>query len=207
MDESWETSTHTQKCCFINLGALVTILLLLCHLQLCDRPTRTRFPWFFSFLDQMLSWYPKLTLHCILLVQPFPTSTSNLSSKKQSSKSDQNSWRCCLQSQPKCWTFFLCCTLPTIHFNYTSITLQLHFNYTSVFISRLFNLFPAYLFQKDEQGLPGNLPSNTVFFCFPHRNDIRSALHYISVSLIFLRFVLSHFFVLICRRTDLICSG
>ena len=45
MGENWEAST--KKLCFLNLGAFVRTLLAINHLQFCDRPTRTRFPWFF----------------------------------------------------------------------------------------------------------------------------------------------------------------
>jgi hypothetical protein len=43
----------------------------------CDRPTRSRFPWFSLVPEQMLCWYPNSTLHCMLLMQPPNFNTKN----------------------------------------------------------------------------------------------------------------------------------
>jgi hypothetical protein len=36
----------------------------------CGQPTDQGFPWFSLVPEQMLSWYPNFTLHCMLAMQP-----------------------------------------------------------------------------------------------------------------------------------------
>lgn len=78
------------------------------------------FPWFFSVQEQMLSWHPKSTLHCLLLMQPCPILNSKFQSKCSPRNVIKISSHCGpplpTQNSAQKPTSFLCCTLPTVHF-------------------------------------------------------------------------------------------
>lgn len=114
----------------------------------CYRPTRLIFLCFFSVLDQKLSWYPNLTLHCILLIsrlninakispqtQPSQRHQKFVIRHPSQHKIQQNS-----KSSPNPELLFLLPT-QTVHF----LTLYLP---------------PAYLCQKDELERLGHLQNS-----------------------------------------------
>ena len=78
-----------------------------CHIDQC-------FPSFSSVLQQMLSWYPKSTLHCLFPVRQSPQFSPKLSPSPRSKLSH------CFPPEikfiPKCSTSVLCCIFPTVHF-------------------------------------------------------------------------------------------
>jgi hypothetical protein len=178
-----------KKLCFLNLGALVSILLPINHLQFCNRSTRTRFPcFFFSFLEQIFSWYPKHTLHCMLLLQIFPTSTSNFSSKRSLPKAIKTP-----EFAAKLGTNAQHSSSAAYCQQSTSITLTFSFPDSLL-------CFQLTFFGRTSKNCPETFQA-IQFIVSLHRNNIRSASHYISVSLLFLSFVLSHFCSLSCSLT------
>jgi hypothetical protein len=67
----------------------------------CDRPNRPRFPVVFQVLEQTLSWHPKSTLHCSLIIQPYQRDQIFFIMLPSKHK-----------IRPKCSTSFICCILP-----------------------------------------------------------------------------------------------
>jgi hypothetical protein len=92
------------------------------------------FPRFFPALEQILSWYRKSTLHCVLRMQPSTTLTSKFLASAQPSHRDQN-FVIMLLSKPKTQAK---CSAPVVH---TS-------QHSTFFTAQPLTLFPAYLHQK-----------------------------------------------------------
>ena len=105
------------------------------------------FPWFFSVLEQMLSQYPKSTLHWMLFMQPSPKLTSEFSAKCHVPNSIKTSSFCCFTNTKSA-------QMP--HFS-AAYCQQSTSHHLTLFTSQRFSLLPAYLYQKDGRALPGNL--------------------------------------------------
>ena len=65
--------------------------------KFCDQLIRQSLPWFYLVLEQMLSWYPKSTLHCMLLMQPSSKSLQNFPQTKPPQR-DNNFFNAALQT-------------------------------------------------------------------------------------------------------------
>ena len=74
---------------------------------------------FSSFLEQMLSWNPKSTWHCMLLIKPSTKPTSNFSPKRNPPQRNQNlvtKLSSKHKIQPEFPNSFLCCIFLAAHF-------------------------------------------------------------------------------------------
>ena len=110
---------------------------------------------FSSVREQLLSWHPKFTLHYTLVTQPFTESTSKSSPKHSPLKAIKvSSHRCSLNIN----SFQIPSFRLLLHTPNSALAINL-----TLFTSQRFTLTKAYLSQKDERPLLGNLQNSKHF--------------------------------------------